>query len=222
MLTAFPKGRKAAFVVSIGVVGFYVITLLQALNWQDGERFITQLVVAPFAVAFWGGIAFVAGALIDRLGRKVTGASPAPRSLRANVAYNSPSVARSGKCDPFAQAGREVLTGNVLPDLWARSLAAAGSNELALKAEYVRLRVAQLGAMASDSPFDFTDQELEVYGRHQLEELARVLREGKTDSLRAVRNAICNKIGRDTDAPDDRPFLEAYYVQLQARLNRSS
>jgi hypothetical protein len=48
--------------------------------------------------------------------------------------------------DPYQQAGEEVLSGNVDPAIWARSLVEGAGNESAVKAAYVKLRVAQLNA----------------------------------------------------------------------------
>ncbi len=51
--------------------------------------------------------------------------------------------------DPYQQSGKEVLSGNVDPAIWARSLVEGEGNESAVKAAYVKLRVAQLNAEAA-------------------------------------------------------------------------
>lgn len=87
MLDAFPKGRKAAFITAIVVAVYYSMVLLQALNWRDEERFLTQLIVAPFAVAFWSLIAFVVGAIIDilvRLAKSSGSTSTAPHPNKSS------------------------------------------------------------------------------------------------------------------------------------------
>ena len=50
--------------------------------------------------------------------------------------------------DPYQQAGEEVLSGKVDAAIWARALVEGGGIEGAVKAAYVKLRVAQLEAKA--------------------------------------------------------------------------
>lgn len=66
--------------------------------------------------------------------------------------------------------------------------------------------------------YDFGEEELSVYGEHELETLERVLREGQDDAVAAVHATICHKIGWDPGAGDERAFLEAFYAQLRAKL----
>lgn len=66
--------------------------------------------------------------------------------------------------------------------------------------------------------YDFGDEELSIYGEHELQVLERVLREDKDDALGPVHAAICRKIGWDPGAGDERAFLEAFYAQLRAKL----
>jgi uncharacterized RDD family membrane protein YckC len=68
--------------------------------------------------------------------------------------------------------------------------------------------------------FVFSDAELAVYGEYELQTLERVLRENRRESIDAVHEAICRKIGRDPGEGfySKRGFLEAYYTQLRARL----
>ncbi len=74
----------------------------------------------------------------------------------------------------------------------------------------------------ASAAFHFGEAELSVYGEYELQTLERVLRENRLESLAAVQEAICRKIGRDPGADPDaggkRVFLEAYYTQLRARL----
>ena len=64
----------------------------------------------------------------------------------------------------------------------------------------------------------FTDEELAVYGEYELQTLERVLRENQRNAYFPVYEAICTKIGRPVEHIEERPFLEAYYRQLRARL----
>ena len=68
----------------------------------------------------------------------------------------------------------------------------------------------------------FSEAELGVYGAAQLQSLERVLRSGDAAALQTVASAIAAKIGRPEPHPEARrAFLEAYYTQLRARLNRA-
>lgn len=64
----------------------------------------------------------------------------------------------------------------------------------------------------------FTDAELDVYGEYELQTLERLLRENRGDALAAVAGTIAAKIGRTAPDGTERPFLDAYYAQLRARL----
>lgn len=66
--------------------------------------------------------------------------------------------------------------------------------------------------------YQFGDEELSVYGEHELQTLERMLREAQPDALAAVHATICRKIGWDPGAGDERAFLEAFYAQLRAKL----
>ncbi len=66
--------------------------------------------------------------------------------------------------------------------------------------------------------YQFGDEELSIYGEHELQTLERVLREGQSDAVFSVHDAICRKIGWDPGAGDERAFLEAFYAQLRAKL----
>ncbi len=68
-------------------------------------------------------------------------------------------------------------------------------------------------------PYRFGDAELDIYGEHELQTLERVLRDNRADTLAAVAAAICVKIGWTAPgAAETRPFLQAFYTQLRARL----
>ncbi len=83
---------------------------------------------------------------------------------------------------------------------------------------------------ASSNPADafaFTDEQLDAYGEFELQTLEDVLRRGKPDVMRRaaddpvtlVATAIRTKIGWRAGG-DDYAFLNAYYNQLRARLER--
>ncbi|MDY7096699.1 MAG: RDD family protein [Pseudomonadota bacterium] len=66
--------------------------------------------------------------------------------------------------------------------------------------------------------YQFGDEELSVYGEHELQTLEQMLRTGDDDALSAVHETICRKIGWDPGQGDERAFLEAFYAQLRERL----
>ena len=76
--------------------------------------------------------------------------------------------------------------------------------------------------MSSAKPeenYAFGEAELAAYGEYELQTLERVLRDNRSESMRAVALSISQKIG--WTAPGDgaeRAFLQAYYTQLRARL----
>lgn len=66
--------------------------------------------------------------------------------------------------------------------------------------------------------YEFGDEELSIYGEHELQTLERVLRQGQPDAVVAVHDTICRKIGWEPGAGDERAFLEAFYAQLRHKL----
>lgn len=73
-------------------------------------------------------------------------------------------------------------------------------------------------APSPPSAYRFGEAELAVYGEYELQTLERLLRENRPEALNAVYEAICRKIGWTPGSGDARPFLEAYYRALRARL----
>lgn len=67
--------------------------------------------------------------------------------------------------------------------------------------------------------YDFTDEQLAVYGEYELKTLERVLRSDNNETLHGVANTIREKIGWE-QGDDDYDFLNAYYAALSARLER--
>ena len=88
--------------------------------------------------------------------------------------------------------------------------------------------VVATGAPASEAiaalPADryrFQDDELSVYGEYELQMLEQVLRKASPDAMTTVAATICGKIGWTPPMGDEQAFLEAYYTQLRARLERA-
>lgn len=75
-------------------------------------------------------------------------------------------------------------------------------------------------SMETGATYRFGEAELSIYGEHELQVLERVLREDRPDAMAQVAGAIAGKIGWDAGTGDERAFLEAFYAQLRARLER--
>jgi uncharacterized RDD family membrane protein YckC len=88
-----------------------------------------------------------------------------------------------------------------------------------VEAPRMKLAPALSTAPPAAAGYRFSDAELAVYGEFELQMLESVLRGGQSEPLEAVAQAICAKIGWHEPGSDEvRPFLEAYYTQLRARL----
>jgi len=77
-----------------------------------------------------------------------------------------------------------------------------------------------VGPAAPAAAYRFDEAALSHYGEYELQVLEKVLRENHAEALAAVYRRICAKIGWQAGAGDERAFLEAYYTQLRARLER--
>jgi uncharacterized RDD family membrane protein YckC len=66
----------------------------------------------------------------------------------------------------------------------------------------------------------FTEAQLDVYGVYELQTLERVLREGHSDKIATVAEAIRIKIDAPDDGEEDYLFLRAYYDASRARMER--
>ncbi|MCW1383340.1 RDD family protein [Novosphingobium sp. KCTC 2891] len=73
---------------------------------------------------------------------------------------------------------------------------------------------------ATGAQYRFSDADLAVYGEYELKALERVLRDNRPETLVEVAQTICGKIGWSAGTGDERAFLDAYYTQLRARLER--
>jgi uncharacterized RDD family membrane protein YckC len=89
-----------------------------------------------------------------------------------------------------------------------------------LKATMTQARAAATqGEMVT--AYQFGEAELSVYGEYELQALERVLRSGSLATMQPVAATICGKIGWSAPTGHEvRPFLDAFYSQLRARLER--
>lgn len=78
----------------------------------------------------------------------------------------------------------------------------------------------EVNADLPEDRYKFNDAELGVYGEYELQMLEQVLRTANPEAMTTVAATICTKIGWSAPAGDERSFLEAYYTQLRARLER--
>jgi len=80
--------------------------------------------------------------------------------------------------------------------------------------------------VATSARFAFTDRQLMVYGKHELQVLEDVLRRREDIETRALLNDVCDRICRKIGwseplAPDDTPlFLRDFYTAQRAFLER--
>lgn len=79
---------------------------------------------------------------------------------------------------------------------------------------------AEVAALPTDR-YRFSEAELSVYGEYELQMLEQVLRNDNAEAMETVAATICGKIGWTPPIGDERAFLEAYYTQLRARLERA-
>ncbi|WP_068073283.1 RDD family protein [Novosphingobium lentum] len=75
-------------------------------------------------------------------------------------------------------------------------------------------------SVQTGTTYRFGEPELAAYGEYELQVLEQVLRENRPEAMREVAATICRKIGWDVGQGDERAFLDAYYTQLRARLER--
>lgn len=67
--------------------------------------------------------------------------------------------------------------------------------------------------------YDFTDEQLDVYGIYELQTLEQVLRDDNPQTIASVAATIEQKIGATVTGPD-RDFLIAYYDAARAKMER--
>lgn len=79
---------------------------------------------------------------------------------------------------------------------------------------------AQGRSTLTGADYRFSDAELSVYGEYELQTLERILRDKRDETLVAVAETIRGKIGWTGGQGDERAFLEAFYAQLRAKLER--
>lgn len=108
-----------------------------------------------------------------------------------------------------------MRAGDIIAGTWVVERPRKELGDLLSATEGARGRSVETGVT-----YRFGEEELSVYGEHELQVLERVLREDRPDAMEEVAWTIANKIGWEPGSGDDRAFLEAFYAQLRARLER--
>jgi uncharacterized RDD family membrane protein YckC len=75
-------------------------------------------------------------------------------------------------------------------------------------------------AVGRTNAFTFTDAQLNAYGVYELDTLDRVIRKSDGEARTMVTQTIIDRIGWDRDVADVDGFLNAYYTQLRAHLEK--
>jgi len=87
-----------------------------------------------------------------------------------------------------------------------------------VEAQSAKLKEAMSLAPDRSTEYRFGEDELSIYGEHELQVLENVLRQDQPEALRDVADAITNKIGWQLGRGDEREFLEAFYAALRGHL----
>ncbi|WP_373487064.1 RDD family protein [Blastomonas sp.] len=109
--------------------------------------------------------------------------------------------------------------GDLIAGTWVVEAPRAALGEVVANGKTTPSMLDRASNLAEDR-YRFSDAELAVYGEYELQMLERVLRTAKPDAMVTVAATIATKIGWSAPDGDDQPFLEAYYTQLRARLER--
>jgi len=87
-----------------------------------------------------------------------------------------------------------------------------------VEAKQAKLQHAMSTAPDHSATYRFGEEELAIYGEHELKVLEGVLRQGNDAAMREVAEAICRKIGWQLGQNDEREFLESFYAALRGHL----
>ena len=162
----------------------------------------------------------------DAGGGRLTAEAVIARNLVRDVEVFLPLMFLFGGAESMGVAGWAAtiwLVIFLLFPLFNRDTLRAG--DLVAGTWVVEARRAKLPQAMSLSPdrsaqYRFGEDELSVYGEHELKVLETVLRQDQPEAMREVKEAICRKIGWQPATGDDREFLETFYAALRAHLER--
>ena len=83
-----------------------------------------------------------------------------------------------------------------------------------------RLSIDSLQSRPESQAYQFTDEQLDVYGVFELQTLEQLLRQDHAEAIAAVASTIRKKIAYSGEPVFDRDFLIAYYDSARIRMER--
>ena len=239
-------GMIALYLTVIWLAGDLIFAGQVGLGSGAGEFVYIFLILSFFLARYGYFLAFELGPRGATWGKRVLGIRVAARgggrltpeaivarNLLRDIELFMPLIflliAPSGEAGSFGLAGmvwfftfmafpffnKDALrAGDIIAGTW---VVEAPRTKLA-EAMSVQGAAAKGSSEITGARYEFGEEELSVYGEHELQVLERMLREGQPEALSAVHAAICTKIGWDPGEGDERAFLEAFYAQLRAKL----
>ena len=239
-------GMIALYLTVIWLAGDLIFAGQVGLGSGAGEFVYIFLILSFFLARYGYFLAFELGPrgatwgkralgirVAARGGGRLTPEAIVARNLLRDIELFMPLifllVAPSGEAGSFGLAGmvwfftfmafpffnKDALrAGDIIAGTW---VVEAPRTKLA-EAMSVQGAAAKGSSEVTGARYEFGEEELSVYGEHELQVLERMLREGQPEALSAVHAAICAKIGWDPGEGDERAFLEAFYAQLRAKL----
>ncbi len=147
--TSDTRQRRWLAIALIVPISAGVSKLANGALWSNIQDLGMGLVYLLLWVPILAGGAYLLAKYLKNGARNAPQAViPTPSAVINNPPTSTPApntfAYTPSHTDPYQQAGEEVLSGNVNPAIWARSLVEGAGNESAVKAAYVKLRVAQL------------------------------------------------------------------------------
>ncbi len=229
-----------AILLALGLLGFSVLDAGTDGEMSGAAEFFIVLIILLLFLARYGYFLFF------ELGPK--GATPGKRALGIRVAARDGGrltaeavIARNllrdievfiptfflllgGQSDGVMGAAAFVwLLVFVLFPVFNKDHLRAGdlvAGTWVVEAQKVKLAEAMSTAPDRSQEYRFGEEELSVYGEHELQVLEGVLRQDNPEAMREVMFAICRKIGWQAGTGHEREFLEAFYAALRAHLER--
>lgn len=229
-----------AILLALGLLGFSVLDAGTDGEMSGAAEFFIVLIILLLFLARYGYFLFF------ELGPK--GATPGKRALGIRVAARDGGrltaeavIARNllrdievfiptfflllgGQSDGVMGAAAFVwLLVFVLFPVFNKDHLRAGdlvAGTWVVEAQKVKLAEAMSTAPDRSQEYRFGEEELSVYGEHELQVLEGVLRQDNPEAMREVMFAICRKIGWQAGTGPEREFLEAFYAALRAHLER--
>lgn len=226
------------FFVILGAIGFSVLGLANTTNANPVLELIIVLVIIIMFLARYGyflwfelgprgatpGKRLLGLRVAARDGGRLTAEMVIARNLVRDVEVFLPLFFMFGGGGQAGVAGLAAffwLAVFVLFPFFNRDALRAGdlvAGTWVVEAQTAKLKEAMSLAPDRSTEYRFGEEELSVYGEHELQVLEKVLRQGQPEAERDVAGAITGKIGWQLGRGDDREFLEAFYAALRGHL----